>query len=71
MWKTILLLFLLIYFLMSVSGKILRFLRQFEEPQKKQKPEKEGTIRIFTPKNQKNKKDFSGGEYTDYEEIKH
>jgi len=71
MWKTILLLFLLLYFLMSVSGKILRFLRSFEEPKKQQKPQKEGTMRIFVPKDQKNKKNFKGGDYTDYEEINH
>jgi len=73
MWKTLLIAVLLIYFLSSVLGKILRSLRVMadEIPKKTpQKPEKEGKMKVFIPEEKLNKKSFQGGEYTDYEEIK-
>jgi hypothetical protein len=73
MWKTLLVIVLLVYFLSSVLGKILRFLREStgEKPEPKpQKPEKIGTMKIFIPEENNKKKTFKGGEYTDYEEIK-
>ncbi|KOY87294.1 hypothetical protein AD998_15055 [bacterium 336/3] len=73
MWKTLLIIVLLVYFLSSVLGKILQFLKESsgEKPQSKpQKPEKAGTMKVFIPEEKNKKKSFQGGEYTDYEEIK-
>jgi len=70
MWKSILLFFLLMYFLLSVSSKILRFLRRLQADVPTKKPEREGKMKIFVPEEHWEKKNFKGGEYTDFEEIK-
>ncbi|GAB4129367.1 MAG: hypothetical protein OHK0045_07310 [Raineya sp.] len=70
MWKSILLFFLFLYFFLSVSSKIIRFFRQIQEAAVPKKTESEGKMRIFIPEEHWNKKDFKGGEYTDFEEVK-
>lgn len=67
MWKSILFFFLLLYFLLSVSSKLLRFFRQL---QGSAPPPKEGSIRIFAFKQPQKRKDFEGGDYVEFEEIK-
>lgn len=70
MWKTLLIIVLLIFFISSMLGKMIRFLRTFEQKSSPNyKPEKEGSMKIFVPKEQVRKKTFKGGEYTDYEEV--
>lgn len=70
MWKSILFFFLLMYFFLSVSSKILSFLRQFQAEAPTKKPDKEGEMKVFVPKKHWKKKNFQGGEYTEFEEIK-
>ncbi len=70
MWKSILLFLLFIYFFLSVSSRFLRFFRQFQEETRPKKSDKEGKMKIFVPEEHWERKNFKGGEYTDFEEVK-
>jgi hypothetical protein len=70
MWKSVLFLFLLIYFLLSVSGKILRFLRQFQTEIPAKNSGKDEQIKIFVSEKKWKTKTFDEGEYTEFEEVK-
>ena len=48
----------------------MRFLRQFQDVPAPRKPEKKGKMKVFIPEEHWEKKNFKGGEYTDFEEIK-
>ncbi|WP_250632980.1 hypothetical protein [Rhodoflexus caldus] len=66
MLKTLLLLFLFLYFLIRFSGSIIRVARRVNRIFQ---PEDEIIIRQ-TAANKKSRRNFSDGEYVDYEEIK-
>jgi hypothetical protein len=66
MLKTLLLLFLFLYFLIRFSGSIIRVVRRVNRVFKS---EDEIVIRR-TPSNKKSRRGFSDGEYVDYEEVK-
>lgn len=81
MLKSIFILLLLLYFLISFSGKIIRFLYWMSgsspvERRKAQKASRQkakahfGDVEVELPAEKKNYKGFQGGEYIDYEELK-
>lgn len=68
MWKTILVIVLIVYFFSSVLGKIIRLLRGMDSPSSNTVNEKQITIQSVASK--KEKKYFEDSDYTPYEEIK-
>jgi hypothetical protein len=55
---------------LSVSGKILRFLRQFQTEIPAKNSGKDEQIKIFVSEKKWKTKTFDEGEYTEFEEVK-
>ncbi len=79
--KSIFILLLVLYFLISFSGKIIRFLywlsgsspverRKAREAARQKAKARFGDVEVELPTEKKNYKGFQGGEYVDYEEVK-